>query len=614
VVGRGSRPYLGETHARLNVKGVRLLPEAQRCARKRVGPDPRGPSIETQAGADGARVTFLQEAIRSIDTTLDLDNTARRLVDVAVPGFADFASVHLYDHVTATEEEDSAPPAPQGAAVIHRAAAAHNDDTRCWELQTGSTFVYKADTAMARFLADIEPVLIPRVGKDTLRQLPGELDSPAARSLLLDSSVILAPLTTHGSDLGFLVFGRRPGRPAFGTADLTACTEIAERAALSLHNTRVYSREARTSAVLQRSLLPARPPRLPGVEIAYRYHPASHTTQVGGDWLDAIPLPGHRVGFVVGDVAGHGLRAAVVMGQLRTAVRTLATLDLPPAQLLTRLDQLAQRLGHTQLATCLYCVYDPIARRCTFASAGHLPPILVSPDGGNELVKVPVGAPIGVGGLALDTVDVPIDSGSLLVLCTDGLVETREQDIEDGLLALRRELTSPRSSLEETCDALLRQQHRDGHHDDIAVLMARLHGIPHDNVATWLFPPRPEQVRVARGLIRDTLTGWGLLHVCDVTQLLAGELLTNAVRHASQPVGLRLIHTDTLLCEVTDDQQTAPSLLQPAETDEHGRGISVINKLATRWGYTHTPAGKAVWFEQNLPAAPHVVLEDRHPG
>lgn len=544
-----------------------------------------------------ARLAFLHRAISDIGTTLNVGHAARVLAASAVPGFADFASVHLHDHVTASED-DSTARSPHASPVMHRVAAVHHDDLgHKAELQAGQTFVYPSDTAMARFLAVIEPVLIPRVDQDILLKLPAELDSPSARSVLTDSSVMLVPLAARDSVLGFLIFGRKPERPAFIPADLAACQQMAQRAALSLHNARLYRHQARTSAVFRRSLQPMPPPRLPGVEIAYRYHPYSRATQVGGDWLDAIPLPGHRVGLVIGDVEGHGLHAAVAMGQLRTAVRTLATLDLPPAQLLLRLDQFAQGLNHTTLATCLYGIYDPLPRRASFASAGHLPPILVSLDGKDELLEVPVSAPIGVGSTAFDTLELPIDSGSLLVMCTDGLVETREQDIEEGLFAVRRSLTTPHLSLEEACDALLRRQH----HDDATVLMARLHGIPHDRIATWHFPPQPEQVRIARRLVRDTLTAWGLRDICDTTQLLAGELLTDAAHHTSNPIGLRLVHTDTLLCEVTDDNQVAPSPLQPAGTDASERCVTLIRKLAARWGCTPTPAGRTVWFEHRLP-------------
>ncbi|MER6350279.1 SpoIIE family protein phosphatase [Streptomyces sp. NPDC001634] len=537
---------------------------------------------------------------------MDLDDMVRRLTAVAVPGFADFASVHLYEQVAAGDEDRTRHEA-MGSAVMRRVATAHHDDAgRLEELRAGRTFVYQPGTAMAAFLTNIEPVLIPRVDEEVLARLPAALDGPATRSVLRDSSVVLVPLSAHGSALGFVAFGRRPGRRAFVTADLAVCRDMADRAGLSLHNARLFSQETRTSAALQRSLLPVLPPRLPGMELAHRYHPGSRTTQVGGDWLDAIPLPGRKVGLVVGDVAGHGLHAAIAIGQLRTAVRTLALLGLPPGRLLARLGELVQRFDPSQLATFLYGVYDPIARRATFASAGHLPPLLVDPGGKSEFLDVPIGAPIGVGRVGFDTLEVSVDDGSLLVLYTDGLVESRDRDIEDGLAVLRDELTKRHSSLDEACDVLLRRQHPDGHHDDIAFLMARLSGLPRDSVATWLFTPQPEEVRLARGVVGEMLTKWGLGRLRDVTQLLAGELLTNAVRHATRPVGLRLVLTaDTLLCEVSDDHPGHPVLLQPAGMDEYGRGIGLVNALATRWGCTPTPEGKTTWFEHDLPGTAH---------
>jgi hypothetical protein len=545
---------------------------------------------------------FLQKVIREIGTTLDLVQMVHRLVELAVPGFADFASVHLYEQVVAGEEHGARPGA-EGAAVMRRVATAHHDDAGgLEELRAGRSFVYRPGTAMARFLTEIEPLIISRVDEEVLARLPAALDGPAARSVLRDSSVMLVPLSAHGSPLGFMAFGRRPGAPSFVPEDLAACQEVADWAGRSLHNARRFSQETGTSAVLQRSLQPALPSHLPGVELAYRYHPGSHTTQVGGDWIDALPLPGHKLGLVVGDVAGHGLHAAIAIGQLRTAVRTLAILGLPPGQLLAHLGDVVQRLGLTQLATCLYCVYDPIARRAAFASAGHLPPLLVGPDGKGEFLDVPVGAPLGAGRVSFGTLEVPVDDGRLLVLYTDGLVESRDRDIEDGLAVLSDELAQGHPSLQDACDAVLRRQHAEGHHDDIALLMARLSGFPRDRVANWLFAPRPEAVRRARSVVRDTLTTWGLGHLLDVTPLLAGELLTNAVRHATLPVDLRLVlTTDTLLCEVSDDHPGHPVLLQPAGMDEQGRGIGLVNSLATRWGCTPTPAGKTTWFEHDLP-------------
>jgi len=469
----GARPVPRQT------SGAYLPPETQKCALPGLGSDHRA-ARKASTSADAARLAFVYEAMSTVGTTLDLERQARQLAGLAVPGFADFASVHLF-HQMVAGDEDPAPQELDGAVVMHRVAAVLHEDLHCGEeLPPGKMFVYKAGTAMARFLAAIQPVLIPHVDEDVVQCLPAELDGPAARAVLKGSAVMLVPLVAHGMALGFVVFGRQGNRPAFAAADLTACEEMAGRAALSLHNARIHSNETAASSVLQRSLLPTPPPRLPGVEIAYRYHSASHTTRVGGDWLDVMPLPRRRVGLVIGDVAGHGLHAAVVMGQLRTAVRALATLDLNPGRLLAQLDAFAQHLGHPRLATCLYCVYDPTTGLSAFASAGHLPPVLVGPDGSSDLLKVPVGAPIGVGSVTFDTLELRTAPGSLLLLCTDGLVETRGQDIEEALRGLGHSLTAQHSSLEDSCEALLRHRHPDGHHDDITLLMARLNGIPGD--------------------------------------------------------------------------------------------------------------------------------------
>ncbi|MDH6124730.1 serine/threonine-protein phosphatase [Kitasatospora sp. GP82] len=549
-----------------------------------------------EAAQRSARLAFAHDAMSKIGTTLDLDQTIKELSEVAVPLFADFASIHLHDRVTALE--DSSSHIPKGSVVLRRVAVAHEGDRHRWDsLRTGDAFVYLADTPMTQFLTVGEPILIPQVTEESLRQLPEQLDTPATRQLLLDSSLLVLPLAARGAVLGFLALVRGPDRHAFDSTDMTAARELAARAALCVDNARLYTREVRAATALQRSMLPNALPQLPGVEIAYRYLPGSDAAQVGGDWFDAIPLPGRRVALVVGDVMGHGLRSAAVMGQLRTAVQTLADLDLPPAQLLTHLDHLTQRLGDAHLATCLYCVYDPVGRSCTIANAGHVPPVLVHPDGRSELLELPSGVPIGVGGVAFDSVELPVADGSLLVLCTDGLVETRNQDIEVGLAALQRSLVSLAPSLDENCEALLRGQQADDRRDDIALLMARFHGIPPGNVATWTFPAQAAQVRSARALVRETLVAWGLHELSDVTQLLVSELITNAVRHSSGPVGLRLVRTDVLLCEVTDDHPAPPALARPSDTDEHGRGIRLVNQLSSQWGCIRRAARKTVWFE-----------------
>jgi hypothetical protein len=351
------------------------------------------------------------------------------------------------------------------------------------------------------------------------------------------------------------------------------------------------------AAALQRSLLPQLPSQLPGVEIAYRYLPSNDVIQVGGDWFDAIVLPGKRIGLVVGDVMGHGVASAMMMGQLRTAVQTLAVLGLPPHELLRHLDETARRLSDTHLATCLYAVYDPVTRRCTLANAGHLPPVLARPGEPGRILEIPTGVPIGVGGHAFDVVEFDIDDGEILVLFTDGLVETPKRDFGDGLEILRAALPVPRVPLEQACDTVIEALATAPRGDDAALLMARFRGIPAGNVARWSLEPAPRAAGQARRLVRGALSRWNLTHLAPVAELLVTELIGNSIRFASRPISLRLLHTDTLTCEVHDDSHTLPVPRTPHELSENGRGLSIIGSLSHRWGTNRTDTGKIVWFE-----------------
>ena len=351
------------------------------------------------------------------------------------------------------------------------------------------------------------------------------------------------------------------------------------------------------AAALQRSLLPQLPSKLPGVEIAYRYLPSNDVIQVGGDWFDAIMLPGKRIGLVVGDVMGHGVASATMMGQLRTAVQTLAVLGLPPQELLRHLDDTARRLSDTHLATCLYAVYDPVTRRCTLANAGHLPPVLARPGEPARQLEIPTGVPIGVGGHAFDAVEFDVEDGDTLVLFTDGLVETSKRDFSDGLEILRAALPIPRVPLEQACGSVLAALDTAPRSDDAALLMARFDGIPHGNVAHWALEPVTRAPGQARRLVRGMLERWDLGHLAPLAELLVSELIGNSIRFASRPIGLRLLYTDTLTCEVHDDCHTLPLPRTTQELSEKGRGLSIISALSHRWGTNRTDTGKIVWFE-----------------
>jgi anti-sigma regulatory factor (Ser/Thr protein kinase) len=303
----------------------------------------------------------------------------------------------------------------------------------------------------------------------------------------------------------------------------------------------------------------------------------------------------------MGDVMGHGLASAAIMGQLRTAVRMLAAQDLRPDQLLRRLDDLSRRFGEDYIATCLYLVYDPVARRCRLANAGHVPPVLVSPGGRSAVVEVPSGVPIGVGGGAFETIEFPVEDGSRLVLCTDGLVERRDRDLDEGLAALCAQLDKASPSLDAACDAVLEALTPDVRLDDIALLAVGLDGIPDRDVSAWDLPPEPCMVPKMRAMVRDRLREWALAEISDTVELLVSELVTNALVHGAGEITLRLVRTSTLLCEVRDDGSELPYLCSADDNAESGRGLQLVSFLAERWGNNRTENGKVVWFEHSLP-------------
>ncbi len=236
---------------------------------------------------------------------------------------------------------------------------------------------------------------------------------------------------------------------------------------------RAVEEQRRTVLALQRSLLPRPLPQRPGLAVASRYQPARAASEIGGDWFDAIALKGDKTALVVGDVMGSGVGAAATMGQLRTATRTLAGLDLDPAQVLRHLDRITEELEQDTMATCVYAVYDPHSAQCHISLAGHLPPVLVRSDGRHELLDLPTGTPLGVGKVAFHATTFALEPGDQLVLYTDGLVERRDLPIDVCLDRLLTLLDDPRRSLEETCELLLHSLRPPGDHDDVALLIAR---------------------------------------------------------------------------------------------------------------------------------------------
>ncbi|GAA1966006.1 ATP-binding SpoIIE family protein phosphatase [Kitasatospora viridis] len=556
-------------------------------------------------GQAGEQLTLLNEVGSKVGTTLDLDATARELCQVLVPRVADFACVDLLDRLISDAELPEE--RPDDDTMLRRVARSFHNSPQQWShvLDEGALLAMPRSTPPGMALQNNQAVLVPTVGEDLAVDYAASLGGgPGLVPVVSGRSMLVLPLSARGTVLGILKLLRLPDRAPFDESEAATLLELAARAALSLDNARLHRAESKVATTLQRSMIPTRPPQIPGVQIAHRYMPGDRRAEVGGDWFDAIQLPGSRVALVVGDVMGHGLHSAAAMGRYRTAMQTLAALDLPPGQLLRHLDNLAQKIGDDHLATCLYAVYDPINRTCDLASAGHVPPVLVHPDGRGELLEIPAGAPIGVGGVPFVAKRIEVTDGSMLVMCTDGLVEVRGGDIGAGLAALCGNLIDPRRTPDEACDTVLDRLHSEDRKDDVALLVARFDGVAETEVATWTLAVDTAEVGRARGLVRAQLSAWGLEALGDTTELLVSELVTNAVRVARDYVQLQLIRVDKLLVEVSDDNHNLPSL-EPAESmDENGRGLNLVSKLAERWGTARKAVGKVVWFEQPLPRQP----------
>ncbi|WP_433333230.1 SpoIIE family protein phosphatase [Spirillospora sp. CA-294931] len=559
---------------------------------------PRG--LETMKVRD--RFTFLGEAGQQIGSSLDHLQACRTLAEVLVPRVADFAAVELLERVVSAEGEPRQGDLDE-TALMRRVAVAHDDEPGRWDdtVPEGEALRFPPDTPFVQAMATGRAVHVPRVDRRHAERISAAFTDRDLRPLLTGRALLVVPLIARGQVLGTFKLLRKPDRPGFDELDLATVDELARRAALCIDNGRLYRREVRVAQELQRTMLPADPPEVPGARVCFRYRPAGQAAQVGGDWFDAIPLPGLRLGIVVGDVMGHGLTSAAIMGQLRTAVRTLAVQDLRPDRLLRQLDGLTRMLGDDYLATCLYAVYDPVTRRCRFSSAGHLPPVLVSPDGESRILPVSPGPPIGVGADHFEVVEIDVEDGSQLMLCTDGLLERRDRDIEQGLEELRSRLAGAPRSLDRTCDDLLESMSAAIPADDVALVAVGLDGIAREDIAEWDLEPEPSMVPRARAMAAAQLAEWKLSELSDTVELLVSELVTNALVHGAGAIGMRMIRGATLLCEVSDDGTDLPQLCQADATDESGRGLLLVSHLAERWGTDRADDGKVVWFEHALP-------------
>jgi PAS domain S-box-containing protein len=553
------------------------------------------------------RLQLVNEASVRIGTTLDVTRTAQELADVCVPALADFVSVDLLD-----EQEGGGEPAGPPTAPVSLRRAAHrsvNPGSPEAVAKPGQLDVYPAVSPQASSLI---------AGHTVVATLPsGDLEQWLAWDKVRHQRVkeygihctMSVPLQARGTTLGVAVFTRFRRSAHFTHDDVLLAEEVTARAAVCIDNARRYSRERETALTLQRSLLPRNLPRTPAVDAASRYLPATRSG-VGGDWFDVIPLSGMRVAMVVGDVVGYGIQASATMGRLRTAVRTLADIDLTPDELLTHLDDLVVRLsaesggdGAGEMgASCLYAVYDPVSRRCTMARADHPAPVMIPPGGPPRLIDLPEGPPLGVGGLPFESAEFELREGTVLSFYTDGLTEAGERDVDAGHGLLCEALSASSDSLDETCDRVLHALlPPGGAADDVALLLARTRGLPASQVATWDIPADPALVAPIRKQVVEQLATWRLDEAAFIAELVVSELVTNAIRYGAPPIRLRLIHNaTTLICEVSDTNHTAPHLRRAKTWDEGGRGLLLVAQLTQRWGSRHTTEGKTIWAELEL--------------
>nr|BFD80800.1 SpoIIE family protein phosphatase [Streptomyces sp. Xyl84] len=559
--------------------------------------------VAAQARAGQQRLALLAGAGRKVGTTLDPDRTCRELAELFVPALADHAAVDVVSSALRRGRPLSgtwdAPLELRRVALRTHGPAAER--LRAAVHGVGRTFTVPASSVLHRCVAGNRPILLADLRAAARDRGVRDLPAMKAGTDSGMTSMLLVPLYARATPLGVVLLARYQDRPAFEEDDLSLAAELAARVAVSLDNAHLYEREREVAATLQRRLLPQEAAHRPGVHTCHRHLADPQTPgAAGGDWLDVVPLPGVRTALVVGDAMGKGVEAAALMGQLRTNLRSLLTLGMPADEALWNLDRLVSQAEESPLATCLVLVYDPVSGRCTATSAGHPPPLVRFPDGSTSYLEVPPAVPLGVGGVPFDTVDIDPPDGSLLVLYTDGLVQDGGCDVGGGMRWLRDTVRGHRGDVAALCDRLVGPPATGRREDDVALLVAQVRTLPRGDVVSWDLAADPGAPRRARHLVGRQLAAWHLDDLVDITELLVSELVTNAVRHGTPPITLRLLRLDRLRCEVSDHGRMLPHMRLAGPADEGGRGMHIVSMLGCRWGADRTNDGKTVWWEQDL--------------
>ncbi|MEU9184771.1 SpoIIE family protein phosphatase [Streptomyces sp. NPDC048484] len=430
----------------------------------------------------GNRMALLDEANRSTGATLDLRQACQALADLLVPRFADYAAVDVVD-----PEGTPQVPSARYPLRLRRIALATTPDLA--EVSSplgrlGEFVVYRAGSPMAHVLADRRPLVLSHPDDEAMRQFALMADRQEHFRRMGAHSGIYLPLAVHEELVGAVMVFRCGDSPRLTDADAELLGDLTDRAATGIAHAVRYTREHETALEMQRAFLTSPTVTGPGVETLGRYLPTGAGAEVGGDWFDTLALPHGRTLLVVGDVMGHGTRAAAAMSEYRSVVRTLAVQSSTPDFILLQAERTVLALELDRVATCLLALLDPSRECVTFSNAGHIPPLLVTPDGTRTLLSLPVAPPLGVGFGSFSATTVPLPPGSVLLLCTDGLIERRDRDIETGLHTLANLPLTPTAPLPTLLDTVTAHLDPSSSEDDVAILLARTSGRTSDPNST----------------------------------------------------------------------------------------------------------------------------------
>ncbi len=554
------------------------------------------------------RLRLLGRASGLVGASLKLPDTLAAIVDLAVPEFADNCEVLLADE---TLDADTHPDrlALRGARHANTPRSASPTP-----INTVGTLVYlDQDNPAHRAFATRRPVLFD-ITERIIHSVQMSEPHDFFEQVAIDMAIVV-PLLVGRQFFGVVYFGIGSSRRRYTDWDVQTAAELGSRISSAVANARAYASQRAAAIALQRGLLPHETPAVEGLDIAWRYEPGTAGTEVGGDWFDIIPLSAGRVALVIGDVMGRGLTAAAVMGQVRSAVRAFAALDLPAADVLTHLDDLVQNLGSgpdQTLISCIYAIFEPATGTICIANAGHLDPVLTCPDGKVRRLEGH-GDPIlglGLGEQTYTETRHVFAAETTLALFTDGLVESPTVGIDEGCRRIELMFSSIHRDAEQkqahdlgrTADRMLSLIDRgEGYDDDVALLLVR--ATTTATTATTAIAPRPQAAKAAREAVLSALSRWEVIGAAFTVELLVSELVTNAIRYANAPGQLILRRGQhALYVEVSDEDTRVPRLLHPTVDDEGGRGLQLVAELATRWGARPTRTGKTVWFQLDLPA------------